>query len=79
MTSQTEDLACFKSYYLREKKGHSSELLENDWRARKLFKLITGINDFLVAGCYDILTQNIQECWIARPQMDFKSRKKFRP
>ena len=66
MTCETEDLACFQSYYLREKKGHSSELLENDWRARKLFKLITRINDFLVAGgggggC-DIPTLNSQEC-----------------
>ena len=50
MTCETEDLACFESYYLPEKKGHSSELLENDWRARKLFKLITRINDFLVAA-----------------------------
>ena len=72
MTCETEDLACFESCYLREKKGHSSELLENDWRARKLFKLITRINDFLVAGggggggggC-DIPTRNSQECWTA--------------
>ena len=63
MTCETEDLACFESCYLREKKGHSSELLENDWRARKLFKLITGINDFLVAGGCDIPTVSSQECW----------------
>ena len=63
MTCETEDLACFESYYLPEKKGHSSELLENDWRARKLFKLITGINDFLVAGGCDIPTVSSQECW----------------
>ena len=71
MTCQTEDLACFESYYLPGKKGHSSELLENDWRARKLFKLITRINDFLVAGgggdgdgggSCDIPTLNSQEC-----------------
>ena len=85
MTCETEDLACFESYYLREKKGHSSELLENDWRARKLFKLITRINDFLVAGGCDIPTLNSQECRTgtgegpAGPQMDLKSRKKFRP
>ena len=70
MTCETEDLACFESYYLPGKKGHSSELLENDCRARKLFKLITRINDFLVAGggggggC-DIPTRNSQECWTA--------------
>ena len=62
MTCETEDLACFESYYLPEKKGHSSELLENDWRARKLFKLITRINDFLVAAGCDIPTLNSQEC-----------------